>query len=308
MDKITSPSTIYILSAVPALTRSHTNARNTSRSNEYTVNFDLGSLINEFYIEPIIYDTGYNPVNTVTWAIVLGIAVLGLIRLFRRLEIKADERLVLYTVPYILAGSSTRVIEDAGLLSPPWKYMLITPLIYFLVFAVTIASLLITRKILGRDFYRGYAAVGIIWTILNLAALATLGFKNIWVIAAVFTLGSALAGAIYLSRLVVPWLKFLDNRYNLAILYAHMLDASSTYIGVDWFGYYEKHVVPTILIDLTGTAAVMFPLKLLILLPVLSMIDESMKDPTLRNLTKLALITLGLAPAVRNTLRLALGI
>ncbi len=272
------------------------------------MNFDLGSLINEFYIEPIIYDTGYNPVNTVTWAIVLGIAVLGLIRLFRRLEIKADERLVLYTVPYILAGSSMRVIEDAELLSPPWKYMLITPLIYFLVFAVTIASLLITRKILGRDFYRGYAAVGIIWTILNLAALATLGFKNIWVIAAVFTLGSALAGAIYLSRRVLPWLKFLDNRYNLAILYAHMLDASSTYIGVDWFGYYEKHVVPTILIDLTGTAAVMFPLKLLILLPVLSMIDESMKDPTLRNLTKLALIILGLAPAVRNTLRLALGV
>ncbi len=87
-----------------------------------------------------------------------------------------------------------------------------------------------------------------------------------------------------------------------------MLDASSTYIGVDWFGYYEKHVVPTILIDLTGTAAVMFPLKLIILLPVLSMIDGSMKDASLRNLTKLALITLGLAPAVRNTLRLALGI
>ena len=92
------------------------------------------------------------------------------------------------------------------------------------------------------------------------------------------------------------------------IIYAHMLDASSTYIGVDWFGYYEKHVVPTFIINLTGTAAIMYPLKLLVLLPALSMIDKSLEDPSLRNLAKLVLITLGLAPAVRNTLRLALGI
>ncbi len=272
------------------------------------MSFDLGSWIYRYYIDPIIYDTGYNPVNTVTWAIILGIAVLGLIRLFRRLDLEIDEWLVLHTLPYIFAGSSLRVIEDAELLPPPWKYMLITPLIYFLVFAVTIASLLLTREILGKDFYRGYAAIGILWTILNLLALSKIGFEYPWVIAAVFLLGTVLTAVIYLLRLRLTWLKFLDNRYNLAILYAQLLDASSTYIGVDWFGYYEKHVVPTALIDMAGTAAVMFPLKLLILLPVLSMIDKSLTDPSLRNLTKLALITLGLAPAVRNTLRLALGI
>jgi len=92
------------------------------------------------------------------------------------------------------------------------------------------------------------------------------------------------------------------------ILYAHMLDASSTYVGMDWFGYYEKHVVPTFLIDLVGTAAIMYPLKLLILLPLLKIIDSYIEDPSLRNLTKLTLITLGLAPALRNTLRLALGV
>ena len=36
------------------------------------------------------------------------------------------------------------------------------------------------------------------------------------------------------------------------IIYAHMLDASSTYLGVDWFFYHEKHVLPTYLIDLAG--------------------------------------------------------
>lgn len=269
---------------------------------------DLNAWIYRYYIDPIIYDTGYNPVNTVTWAIILGFAVLCLVRLFRRLDLRFDEKIVLYTLPYVFAGSSLRVIEDANLVAQPWKYLLITPLIYLLVFLVTISALLLCRMLLGNDYYRGYAAVGLAWTVLNLAALAASGFKNAWIIAVIFGLGSAISGSIYLLRLAIPPLGFLDDRYNMMILYAHMLDASSTYIGVDWFGYYEKHVVPTFLINLTGTAAIMYPLKLLILLPVLSMIDKNLQEPSIRNLAKLVLITLGLAPAIRNTLRLALGI
>lgn len=269
---------------------------------------ELSDWVYRYYIYPIIYDTGYNPVNTVTWAIILGLAVLGLIRLFRRLDLRMDESLVLHTLPYIFAGASLRVIEDTGIVSPPWRYLLITPLIYFLVFLVTIASLLLNRKIFGKDFYKGYAAVGLIWTILNISALAAIGFKNAWIIALIFSIGSAIAGSIYILRLGIPQLGFLDDNYNMMIIYAHMLDASSTYIGIDWFGYYEKHVVPTFIINLTGTASIMYPLKLLVLLPALSMINTSLEDPSLRNLAKLVLITLGLAPAVRNTLRLAIGI
>lgn len=268
----------------------------------------LASFIHKYYIDPIIYDTGYNPVDTVTWAIILGLAILGLIKLLRRWDVLMDERLLLSTLPYILAGSSLRVIEDADLVAAPWRYFLITPLIFFLVFLITAVCLIITRKIWGEKFHARYAAIGFLWTFFNLAVLSTLGFKNIWVIVAVFLLGSALTGGILLCRRRLSALKFLDDRFNQMIIYAHMLDASSTYFGVDWFHYYEKHVVPTFLINLTGSAAIMFPLKLAILLPVLSMIDKSLQDPSLRNLTKLTLITLGLAPAIRNTLRLALGI
>ena len=276
------------------------------------MNPDLGTWVYnwvyKYYVEPIIYDSGYNPVNTITWAILLGICILGLIRIFKRLDLKMDEKLVLYTLPYVLAGSSLRVIEDAGLVTPPASYLLITPLIYFLVFLVTTASLILTRKILGVNFHRVYATIGLLWTFVNLAALSTIGIQRPLVPVAVLFLGTFLTGIIYLLRVPLPQLNFLDNRYNLAILYSHMLDASSTYIGVDWFGYYEKHVVPTYLIDLTGTAAIMYPLKLLVLLPLLSIIDKYIEDKSLLNLTKLALIVLGLAPAIRNTLRLTLGI
>jgi len=269
---------------------------------------DLVAFVHKYYIDPIVYDTSYNPVDTITWAIILGLAILGLIKLLRRWDLLMDERLLLSTLPYILAGSSLRVIEDANLVAAPWRYLLITPLIFFLVFLITAACLILSRKIWGEKFYARYAAIGLLWTVFNLAVLSTLGFKNAWVIAAVFLLGSLLAGGVLFCRHHLSALKFLDDRFNQMIIYAHMLDASSTYYGVDWFGYYEKHVVPTFLINLTGSAVVMFPLKLAILLPVLYIIDKSMQEPSLRNLTKLTLITLGLAPAIRNTLRLALGI
>ena len=99
--------------------------------------FDLAAWIYRYYIHPIIYDTSYNPVDTITWAVILGLAILGLIRLFRRWGLSMDERLVLSTLPYILAGSSLRVIEDADLVDPPWRYLLITPIIFFLVFLIT---------------------------------------------------------------------------------------------------------------------------------------------------------------------------
>jgi len=37
---------------------------------------DLGNFIYQYYINPIIYDTGYNPVNTITWAIILGLRLI----------------------------------------------------------------------------------------------------------------------------------------------------------------------------------------------------------------------------------------
>ena len=273
----------------------------------------LAAFVQKYYIDPIIYDTSYNPVDTITWAIILGLAIIGLLKLLGRLNILMDERLLLSTLPYILAGSSLRVVEDANLALAPWRYLLIRPLIFFLVFFITAAFLIISRKIWGEKFHAKYAAIGFLWTGCNLAVLSTVGLQNPWVIAAVFLLGTALAGGIlfcgqHLSALSLPALKFLDERFNQMIIYAHMLDASSTYIGVDWFSYYEKHVVPTFFINLVGTAAIMFPLKLLVLLPVLYLIDKSIQEPSLRNLTRLALITLGLAPAVRNTLRLALGV
>ncbi len=77
-------------------------------------------------------------------------------------------------------------------------------------------------------------------------------------------------------------------------------------------GYFEKHVVPTYLIELTGTALVMYPLKLIIFIGVIYMLDTQFEDDKrsqdLKMLIKMVILILGLSPATRNTIRMMLGI
>ena len=110
------------------------------------------------------------------------------------------------------------------------------------------------------------------------------------------------------------WPKFnsMISPVNMAIIMGHMLDASATFVGVDFLGYVEKHRLPAILMEATGTALVMFPLKLLFLLPALYLIDVSMEEDARSNrhlivLVKLAVLVLGFGPGMRDIIRLTLG-
>lgn len=92
----------------------------------------------------------------------------------------------------------------------------------------------------------------------------------------------------------------------LAGLSAHIFDACSTWISIDNFGYVEKHVLPTLLINLSGTAFVMILLKLAIIIPVLYIIDKHAEDKRFGNILKIVIFIMGLAPGLRNTIRLAM--
>ena len=118
----------------------------------------------------------------------------------------------------------------------------------------------------------------------------------------------------FLEDLRLTFVSFLQP-LNVAVLFAHFLDASATFVGIDFFGYTEKHVLPAALIEFTGTAAVMFPLKLLIVAFIIYLIDIYYKEDleeagygNMAGLLKLSIIVLGLAPGMRDMIRLAMGV
>ncbi|MGB9939736.1 DUF63 family protein [Methanosarcina sp.] len=278
----------------------------------------ISQFINTYYLDPIRGDEGYNAVNTFTWAMVLGICIFGIFRLLEKLEVKLTPRFIASVLPFVLAGSSLRVLEDspAGIFHPPFSYLLITPNIYFLVFAITVGCLWISIRLqkagLVKDFHLTFASFGLGWFFINLATL--LYFENMvasYVPVFVLVAGTGLTFTFYLIARHFKSSIFTDP-LNLSILMAHLMDASSTYVGVDKLGYFEKHVVPSYLIDLTGTALVMYPLKLIIFIGVLYVLDTQFEDDerslNLKVLIKMVILILGLSPATRNTVRMMLGI
>jgi len=278
----------------------------------------IRQFIYTYYILPIIDDAGYNPVNTITWALLLVLGLFLTFKMLKKLDIEINNRFIAAVSPYIFVGASLRVMEDAELFSPPMKYLLITPLIYFLLFFCCIAILTISVKLSRSNKIRNYnynvpfCLVGVIWLFVNLTIL--LRNEEIvlpWVLFAVIGISGIILLVIY-GIAAKFGVKFLTEKLNLAVLAAHLLDASSSYIGIDILvpSYSGKHVIEGIIVKYMGTAAGMFALKLGILIPVLYILDTQFdeKERELKNFVLLALLVIGLAPAVRNTLSMMFGV
>ncbi len=283
------------------------------------------AFIQKYYIDPIINDSGYNIFNTLTWAIILGIAVYFLIYFFQKMNLKIDAKALAATLPFVIAGASLRVVADTGAISPPYSYILITPNIYFFVFLITasclVATLLLQRFKVIKSFYLPYAALGCIFILIVYYTLFSVGaVANWWVPFAVAVVGIG-AAAVFGLAAKKAGSEIFSDKMNLMILAAHLMDATSTVIGIEVFGYVEKHVVPAFLIELTGTALIMYPLKLAIFFLVVWGLDkvlekaaegESDEDKEqmgqIKNAIKFVVIVLGLAPGIRNSIRLFFGI
>ncbi|NLI62048.1 MAG: DUF63 family protein [Methanosarcinaceae archaeon] len=288
------------------------------------------SFIHKYYISPIIHDSGYNIFNTLTWALILIVCVYFIIYAFNKLKIKVDDKFFLALLPFILSGSVLRVVADASIVSAPYVYLLITPNIYFVVFLVAsfllLSSVLLERFKIISDYRKLFFVEGTIILLFLLAILSiNSNVTHAWVLFAVI-FGGLLWVLIFYAIFKIFRLKIHMNLLNFTIVFSHMADATSTFVGIDFLGYNEKHVLPSFLIDLTGTALVMYVLKFIVVILIIWGFDyickiqlEESKDESedkndinnmklLINSLKIVVIILGMAPAIRNTLRMFFGI
>ncbi len=107
--------------------------------------------------------------------------------------------------------------------------------------------------------------------------------------------------------------KWFTVPVSILLFASHFLDGAATYRGIDVHGYAEKHVLPSFLIELTGTAIVMLPLKFLVVTLAIYLLDvayrkDLQETPNLAWLVKVAIMVLGFAPGMRDMLRLAMGV
>ncbi|PIO00292.1 hypothetical protein COT72_01140 [archaeon CG10_big_fil_rev_8_21_14_0_10_43_11] len=251
-----------------------------------------------YFWRPYEQNLGYNYVNTFTYGIILiGLLILG-DKVLKRFNITFTRKMAFSLIPFILFGSTVRVLRDAEIL--PRTFFLVTPSIYLVIGAIIIGCFFISQKTRNPE-----KSLFIMGSVLWLLALFGFELRNPLSLLYILGLFSGILCGLFVLRKLTG---FLRNWLDFAALSAHFLDATATFITLDVFaylGYWEQHPLTRLIGGLGGSYVWFYVAKLYVLV-VIYVINKDVKDEGFKNLLKFAILTLGLAPGVRDLLRLAM--
>ncbi|MEM5855484.1 MAG: DUF63 family protein, partial [Candidatus Aenigmatarchaeota archaeon] len=97
------------------------------------------------------------------------------------------------------------------------------------------------------------------------------------------------------------------KKENKAVFLTQIFDATVSFVGVNFFGYEEMHVLPNILIQNFGPISFIF-FKALIVFLILFILDKIKGDEESKNFVKLLIAVLGASTGTRDALRLILSV
>lgn len=278
----------------------------------------MEGFIYKYFIEPIWAKTGYNIVNTTTYAMIALLALYLIFLIFRRYNVKIDKKFVYAVIPFILLGSTVRVVTDAvdaGIMTPltpvhqllldshiyDYGYLTVSPGIYMVIAAIMFLSMAVLMGI-RRPGWLPYVGL-FLWLPHFLLLIPFMKF--------------ILYAIPIIIIAVVPFyiaLRYFKNNIYALIVGAHALDGGATFFIIDFFGkltghaYFEQHVVGNVIGQLFGTYAVFYLLKVAIAFGasyILFTEKELQEDE--RNFIALAIVIMGLAPGLRDILRMVVG-
>lgn len=278
----------------------------------------IWDFIYKYYVGPTLNGEPYTIVDTLTYALILICAVYLVYRWLKKTGIDIDQEFIVSTIPFVILGGLLRVVEDTGIIPRPWNVILVTPIIFFVVFFITVTILVVSRTLekkgLIPSYTKGYAAGGICACVITAGVLAYFGITEtriaLGVLAAILAMAAVSSAAVWiLLRYGLKW-PFVDDILYKLLIFGHMLDASATSFGIDLheLTYVEVHVVGSHLIEATGTAFSMFALKLAVIIPAIYVLEMYRKEGNsqLWHLILLAMIVVGMAPGIRDMVRMIL--
>lgn len=254
-----------------------------------------------FYIyfwEPMFTRSGYNPINTLVYALMLGFGAIYTYRyVLKPLRIRIDENMFIAVTLMVIFGATVRALVDGGIL--PKHPLLLTPGIFFTTFLIMLPVIVIDAKL--KLYPRLTFAWGLILAIWANYLLVT--HARSWE-----------PYKLTLLHTVVSWIPVLlyyrwrpfDRLYLYAVL-AHYFDVASTVVAIHYYGYHEVHWLENILVQHFG-AYIYYPWITLILIVVYYGLQKLVTDEEERHLWYLMVYVLGLGPAIRDPAQLVLQI
>jgi uncharacterized membrane protein len=177
-------------------------------------------------------------------------------------------------LPYILFGTSLRVLEDQKILlrsANPFDagFYILTPGIWILTFVLVCAGLLLGKYFGNKNKEREQKITLIIGLILALPIFLfnVLNGEELAGALGIIALTTIVCAIIFFLGKKFSW-TFLENPLAKIAFLGQVLDTSATFVALEFFGCGEQHVLPRMLFGAFGNLSFFFvkiPLVLLIL-------------------------------------------
>ncbi|VVB76118.1 Uncharacterised protein [Candidatus Tiddalikarchaeum anstoanum] len=238
----------------------------------------------------------YNWFSTLAYAVIALLLVTLSYRVMRK-KIVFSYATVFEVLPFIILGCIVRVFADYGVY--PRFFWTVTPGVWIIFLVLIVCTLLLDAA---------FKTKGLITII-----LPTIGIIPHLFYFRIINPTAALYFAFFYVLSLIPFIllrkkfKLLNDEFNFAAIASQLFDATSSFVNVDFFHYVEIHVIGGFFADVFNTGFVMYPLKLIVLLPVLYYLDKE-TDINFKNYLKLIICVLGLGPGIRNLITVLLGV
>ncbi len=218
----------------------------------------------------------YQPIDYVIYIGILFILMFVALR-FLFNKIKIDKYFVITISPYMITAIAIRVLTDVEFF-PRSKLWSITPGVYIVSFVLAFFFILIGYELEKKDiiaYWKLPLIVGCIPLIYLLYNLSNyINFPSRLIIPPLMAL--SITAAVYLFSPIIY--RPIREFENIAMIFGHLLDGCATFYAINYFGFGEEHLLPLFLIDLSGNAIIMVPLKLALILVVVYLLDNLYKE------------------------------
>ncbi len=290
-------------------------------------------LLQEYFINPIWERTGYNSINTLTYAAIALLSLYFIWRFLKKRGFDFASREFLYGIgAFVLFGSTCREVtdlSDAGAIAyaASWQgalggiysllqssglfsygYFTVTPGIYIVTAALFLLSIAI-GKAMKNDFFPTYAGLAL-WLPCLLLLLPFMSYFYYVAVALLLASAGSLAAYAILQKYGK---RHLHLHEKLAIA-GQALDGAATYVVIDVFGkesgrsYFEQHVLSAGIGEATPLGFFLFFLvKLALATLIVHFLGKEKMDSKDKALVLLVVAIMGFAPGIRDLLRMLAG-
>lgn len=277
----------------------------------------MADFISEYFVNPIFERSGYNLVNTLTYAAIALFALYFIWRFMRGKKYDFSGKEFLFAVgAFVLFGSTCRVVTDlydSGAAGLPaffeYGYLTVSPGIYIVTAALFLSALAIGR-LLKNEKFAAYAGLALFLPCLLLLLPHALHYDFAALIIAIAAAGSAVC-----YFLLERFARMKLALHEKLAIFGQALDGAATFVVIDVFapivgkGYFEQHVLSAGIGELTPLGfGLFFLLKITLASLIVYFLSKEKMDGRDKSLVLIVVAIMGFAPGIRDMLRMLLGV